>query len=120
MTQVRLLSDLATATVLAAFCSSLLFIVVYSIAAPWWKTAIGRALVLMDGGIALTLLPLVLKFAFGLTTASLFFAWFQIGAIGLVAASTLWRSWIVARIQVAALADHPPGPPQGAQDVPAR
>jgi hypothetical protein len=100
VTQARLLADLATTATLAAFFASLLFIAAYSVVAPWWRTQIGRALVVMDAGIAMTLLPLALRFVFGLTTLnSTFFAWFQIGALALVAGSTVWRSVIVVQLQ---------------------
>jgi hypothetical protein len=99
VTQARLLSDLAQAAVLAAFLAALLFIGVYSAVAPWWRSAIGRALVIMDAGIAMTLLPLVLHVVFGLAEVSVFYAWFEIGALALVAGSTLWRTWIVVRVQ---------------------
>lgn len=97
--QAATVTDLSRIVVLAAFFAAILFLVVYSLVAPWWRTSIGRALVIMDIGIALAMLPLFLKFAFDLSTADLFFAWLQIGSIGLVAISTLWRSWIVARVQ---------------------
>ena len=54
----------------------------------------------LDAGLALTLAPSVLHRLLGVTiSASLPFAWYFLGSLTLVAASTLWRTWIMSRTQ---------------------
>lgn len=100
MTQVHFIAAATRDMVVAAFFASLVFIAAYSALASWWRSSIGRALVAMDGSLALTLAPLAAHQVFGLTTtASAGFAWYYLVSISLVAASTLWRTWIIYRAQ---------------------
>ena len=100
MTQAQFVADATRDVVVAAFLASVLFVVVYTAMAPWWRTSIGRALVAMDAGLALTLAPSSLHMIFGLTvTASAGFGWYYLASLPLVAGSTLWRTWIIYRAQ---------------------
>jgi hypothetical protein len=100
VTQARLLADLTNDVVMAAFAASVLFIAVYTVLAPWWRSQIGRSLIVLDTGLALVLAPSVLHRLLGVTiTESLPFAWYYLASLALVAGSTLWRTWIVARVQ---------------------
>jgi hypothetical protein len=86
---------------IVTFCASLAFIVLYSLVAPWWRSALGRNLVAFDATLALTLLPSVIHHAFGATSAeSTFFAWFTITAFALVPCVITWRAVIMVRMQL--------------------
>ena len=100
MTQARLIADATQDIVTLAFFASVAFIVVYSLLASWWHSSIGRALIMMDASLSLALAPSVLHQLTGITiVASKGFAWYYLVSISLVAASTMWRTWIVYRAQ---------------------
>jgi hypothetical protein len=100
MTQAQLVTDLTSDVVMVAFLASVLFVAAYSALAPWWRSSIGRALVVMDAGLTLTLAPSVLHRVLGVTiSASLPFAWYFCASLAIVAGSTLWRTWIMSRTQ---------------------
>lgn len=46
------------------FCVSALFILYYGLAAPWYKLPFGRALMIVDAGLAVATLPTALNFLF--------------------------------------------------------
>lgn len=95
-------------TVIAAFVSSLIFIIGYTVMAPWWRYAVGRAMVTLDLAISLTILPGILHLAFGLSTAtSEFFAWYRVISLGAVAATTLWRLYTVHKVQGSGALERP-------------
>lgn len=109
MTQAQFVAAATQDVVLVAFLGSVAFVVVYSLMAPWWRSAIGRALVMMDGSLALALAPSTLHQLTGITiVASIGFAWYYLVTLTMVAASTLWRTWIIYRVQRPAAA--PPAP----------
>jgi ABC-type branched-subunit amino acid transport system permease subunit len=100
VTQAQLIADATQDVVLAAFIASLAFIAVYTVMAPWWRSPIGRALIMLDASLALTLAPSSLHQVTGITiTASLGFAWYYLVSLTMVAASTIWRTWIIYRAQ---------------------
>lgn len=100
MGQAQLVADLTNDVVMLAFAASVLFIVVYSALAPWWRSEIGRALIVMDAGLALVLGPSVLHRLFGLTlVTSIGFAWYYLASIAIVAGSTFWRTYLIAKTQ---------------------
>lgn len=100
MSQAQFVADATRDVVVVAFLASLMFIVVYTVLAPWWRSSIGRALIVMDASLALTLAPSSLHQLTGLTiVASPGFAWYYLGSLTLVAASTIWRTWIIYRAQ---------------------
>lgn len=85
--------------VLTAFFSSLVFIVGYSILAPWWRHPVGRAVASLDVGLTFALLPSALHQLFGLSLISMFFAWYYGCTLFLVAAITLWRLVVIWTVQ---------------------
>jgi hypothetical protein len=100
MTQARFIADATQDVVLVAFLASVAFIVVYSLLASWWHSPIGRALVMMDASLALALVPSALHQLTGITiVASIGFAWYYLVTLTMVAASTIWRTWIIYRAQ---------------------
>ena len=83
-----------------AFCTTVGFIVLYSVVARWWENTLGRCIVALDGSVALTLLPAVLHHAFGWSVAaSPFFAWFSLVSFAAVPLVVAWRAVILLRIQ---------------------
>lgn len=62
--------------VLFAFCCSVLYIVSYSLMAPWWKNPWGRGMVSFSAATALIELPIVLHYAIGWNISQNFFAWY--------------------------------------------
>jgi hypothetical protein len=100
VSQARFVADTTADVVLVAFLASLAFVVVYSLMAPWWRSPIGRALIMLDASLALTLAPSVLHHLTGISIiASTGFAWYYLVTLTMVAASTIWRTWIIYRAQ---------------------
>ena len=100
MGQAQLVADLTDDVVMAAFVASVLFVVVYTALAPWWRSEIGRALIVMDPGLALVLGPSVIHRLFGVAlVTSIWFSWYYLASIALVAGSTFWRTWLIAKTQ---------------------
>lgn len=87
------------AALLFAFACSIIFIVGYSLVAPWWKYEAGRAMVSLDFGLTLAELPGVLHFLFGLNLAHPFFGIYYACSLFSVGAIALHRLWVVWRIQ---------------------
>ena len=85
--------------VLAAFFSSVLFIIGYSAVASWWHHPIGRAVAFLDCGLTITLTPSALHQMLGLDLTDLFFAWYYGVSLSLVALITLWRLVVIIRVQ---------------------
>jgi MFS family permease len=103
VTQAQLVADLTDDVVMIAFAASVLFIAAYTVLASWWTSPIGRALVMLDAGLALVLGPLVLHRLAGLTlVSSIGYAWYDLVSLALVAGATLWRTVIVVRVQLQA------------------
>jgi hypothetical protein len=95
-----MLADLATATVIAAFIAPLLLIVVYSIAAPWHRSQIGRTLVTVKLAISLALLPpFVHRISGGPASVSSAFNIFQAATWGFLAIVLLRMSWVIIATQ---------------------
>lgn len=102
MTQAQLVADLTADVVLAAFVASVAFIVLYTALAPWWRTDIGRALVMLDAGVALTLGPSVAYRFLGFKVAdTLGFSWYFLVTLTMVAGAIIWRTVIMTREQLA-------------------
>lgn len=96
--------------VVITFCASVGFIVLYTLVARWWRSALGRNLVAFDSALSLTLLPAVLHHAFGVSSAlSEPFAWFTLAAFAAVPCVIVWRAVILLRAQLGGLhEDDPP------------
>lgn len=90
----------------AAFWASVLFLLGYSIAAPWWRHPIGRGFASLDAGLAFALSPAMLHDYFGLNVQNQFFAWYDGAALCLVALITLTRLGIILRVQRSATPRH--------------
>lgn len=113
MTQVRLLTDLTIAAMVAAFTASVFFVAAYTILARWWRSPIARALCMLDTGLALTLAPSVLHWLLGFRVSdSTGFGWYFLASLTLVAAAVIWRTLIMVGEQVRRRRDTPPGTPQ--------
>lgn len=108
----RLIVDLTIDETMVAFFAALGFILLYTIVAPWWKSALGWSIVALDGSIALTLLPSVIHHWAGVSTADApVFAWFTVGAFALVPMVIAWRAWILVRLQIRHRQDVPSNRP---------
>lgn len=108
--------------VLAAFFSSALFLIGYSLIAKWWQHPIGRALAFLDAGLVITLAPSALHQILGFNLQDIFYAWYYGSSLWLVSAITLWRLAIIARIQRSAtprrrLASAPEPPPSPVESM---
>jgi hypothetical protein len=101
MTQAQLLADLGNDVVFFACAGSLAFLAVYILLARGYRTEIGRALIIMDAGLALALGPSVLHRLTGLSLTSVAFAWYFVASIALVGLATWWRTWFVIKVQAA-------------------
>jgi hypothetical protein len=100
MSQSGFLADAATWVVQCAFWSSVAFVAWYSLLAPWWRSAIGRAIVALDSAIALALLPSVLGLMLGRqAVASTAYQWLTVCALGCIPVITCWRMVIVWHLQ---------------------
>ena len=87
--------------VMFAFISALVFMAGYTVLAKWWRTAIGRARISLDFGIAMALSPTFLHMVFGVhVDDSPVFAWYVIASIAFVGLVTLWNLVIVAKSQL--------------------
>ena len=90
-----------TVETIVTFCTSIAFIAIYTLLAPWWQSMIGRSIVALDAALSLTLLPSVIHHLFGATSAeSTFFAWFTLTAFAMVPCVIVWRAVILIRIQL--------------------
>jgi hypothetical protein len=88
---------------LSAFFACVLFVIVYTAVAPWWRTPMGRNIVSLDLVTALALLPSALHWIFSITVYfSEWYAWFSYSAVGLVPVVIAWRAVILVRLQLRA------------------
>lgn len=78
---------------------SVVFLLGYSTAAPWWRHPIGQAVAFLDGCIVLTLAPSVLHQAFGVSLLHIWFAWYYGSTLYLVFLITMWRLYVILRVQ---------------------
>lgn len=99
MLSISLLTSLTNDAVIYALCSSLAFLVGYGLTAPWWRSQIGWALMTLDAGLVLALLPSVLHRFIGFSVTELWFAYYYLATLLLVGTATAWRAWITIRAQ---------------------
>ena len=95
-----MLADAVTAAVTAVFTAPLILIAVTTIAAPWWRSQVGRALTAMEAGMSLALLPPFANRAAGGTLAA--HPWFMISQAsvwGVLALVVLRMAWVVTVTQ---------------------
>jgi hypothetical protein len=92
--------NLSTDIVEFAFGAAILFMAIFSLLAPWWKSEIGWARISLDFGIALALSPVILNRLFGISfETSIAGYWYQLGAVAFVGCISLWNAWIVFKRQ---------------------
>ena len=85
---------------LFSFWCSVVFIVGYTAISPWWRYTVGRAMVVLDTALFLTLLPSALHLMFGFNPRADFFGWYDgIAFIG-IGLAALWRLWVIWRVQL--------------------
>lgn len=100
-----MIQSLGQPVVVFAFAAACLFMVGYTILAPWWRTTTGRARISLDFGIALALSPTVLHLTFGVTVTNAFFGWYTLIAIAIVGCVSLWNLYLVIATQLKAARD---------------
>jgi hypothetical protein len=91
--------DLIEPAVFFAFACSAVFAAGYTVIAPWWRSAVGRAMVAMDAALMVLLLPSALHYAIGLNVANPFFRGYYVGSLVLTGMIALWRLWVIWREQ---------------------
>lgn len=96
-------ADLITAGVWFAFACTLAFVAVYSLVDRWWRHEVGWTMVLMDFALFLMLLPSMVHFVFGWTLSDAGFAYYYAATLFTAGLITLWRGWVVCRVQVRGL-----------------
>lgn len=97
----RLVQSITADEVVITFFTSVGFIVVYTVFARWWRSALGRNMVAFDAALSLTLLPSVIHHITGTSSVeSAGFAWFNVAALAAVPCVIVWRTVIVIRAQL--------------------
>jgi hypothetical protein len=99
-TQQRLVLDIAEYTEVAVFLASLLFPVIASFFWPWWKTAMGRNIVVFDLMLSLVYLQFPLGYWFGVSPYAQWLLWLVDASFAAIVPVILWRIatiWIVQR-----------------------
>lgn len=91
---------------LFAFWSSVVFILGYTAASPWWRYKVGRAMVVLDAAITLTLLPSAARYMFGVSPHGHVLLWYAGFSLVLVGLISLWRLWVVWSVQSDATPRH--------------
>lgn len=92
MTQDQLIIFLFRADLIADIAAVILFTVVYSVLAPWWKNPIGRTLVALDILVGLAVLPSVFALFFHFSRlSSRLAAWFDVAIFAAIAVLLLLR-----------------------------
>src|SRR6185437_1180836 len=92
--------DAFNVATIAVFVSSLVFIIGYTLTAPWWRYAVGRAVASLDLCLVIATFPEILRYIFNLHVTNLFFTWYNVASLVAVAITTLWRLATIRRIQV--------------------
>lgn len=99
MTQDQLLILLFRITLIAGAVSAALFIVVYSLLAPWWRDPIGRTIVILDGLIGAAFIPSILSLFFNFNRLTSYIAaWFDVTDFTAITFMLLHRSWLWTRL----------------------
>jgi hypothetical protein len=88
--------------VLYALLGSAMFLAAYAGLARGYRSgrmSVGWALITLDTGLVLALLPSVLHRIFGIPVNSAVFQWYFIGSLFIVGSAAWWRAAIVAVVQ---------------------
>jgi hypothetical protein len=96
-------ADLIMAGVWFAFACTVLFVAVYSAVDRWWRHDVGWTMVALDFDLFLILLPSLLHYVAGWNLALPAFAYYYAGTLFAAGLITLWRGWVVCRVQVRGL-----------------
>ena len=85
--------------VIAAFLSLAAWIAIYTKLSPWWRSPIGKTLVIKTSLIALLLVPSILALFFHFSRfTSMVAGWVDVALIGLICPVMIWRSAVWVRI----------------------
>lgn len=99
MTQDQLIILLLRIVLLAGVVSICVFIGQYTRLAKWWRTPIGRTIVIKDILLVLVFIPTILSLFFQFNRLSSHIAaWLDVVLIGLVSPVMWWRTWVWERI----------------------
>lgn len=102
MSQAELIILMFKISLIAVIISTLAFIIIYTKLAPWWKSSIGRTLVLKDIMLLMAFIPstLSLFFHFSRLTSNVA-AYIDIGTFFGIAAIMVWRIkiWVATHRQ---------------------
>jgi hypothetical protein len=99
MTQEQVIILCLKIGLLAGFASIAVWVAVYSRLAKWWKSPIGRTLVIEAVLIAGLFVPQILSLFYNLNRLdSRIAAWADVALIGLVTPVMLWRTVVFARM----------------------
>jgi len=82
----------------ATFWTTVAFICVYSVLAPWWRSPMGRLIVSLDISLAVLLAHDVATAEFGVTFSSDTLLRLQTAALTAAAITVLSRTWLLGRL----------------------
>lgn len=82
----------------AAFYSALAFVAYYSLLARWWGNPMGRMIVALDLGVALALLPDIVRMDFGVVLSAVVLLRVTAAALTLIPVTILSRMWLLGRL----------------------
>jgi hypothetical protein len=85
--------------VICCWGAAVLFAVLYSLKAPWWRSWMGRNLFAFDIAVAGALTPGLLKYLFDVDPASAVYAWFLVADLSAVTLLILHRGFLLWRVQ---------------------
>lgn len=85
--------------VVAPFTVAVLFAVLYTLKAPWWRTWMGQNLFFFDVAVAVSLTPAFVQYAFHMNGDSEFFQWLLVADLGLVSLMVVQRIYLLFKEQ---------------------
>jgi hypothetical protein len=91
--------DLLKAGVTGAALAIVLFLVQYTVSAPWWMDPVGRTVVAKDAALLVLLGPNCLSIFWPSLVSPMVIAWADISALFLVTTLMAWRCVVWYRIQ---------------------
>lgn len=94
------LATLIDYALIGVFFSSVLFLVVYTTIAKWWQHPIGKALVVVDTGLAMTTAPGTFRRLFDVHQTGTGYLVYVTISLGLVLVGLNWRTYILIRDQI--------------------
>lgn len=85
--------------VVAPWCVAVLFAVIYTLKAPWWRTWMGRNLFFFDIAVAVAMTPGFVHAVFGMSEDTEFFQWLLVADLSVVSLLILQRCILLFRVQ---------------------